>query len=142
MDVCLNCQKELVHVEGRRKKTFCSPTCRNTYWRKHAKKEPRYVLWETHQKVLDELKELKDKVRFANDSPIDYRPTTEQSYDAPKKHYPVQDEFSQVADQNRSEIQRLTAELLNPPKDLKGLDLTIWKREIREKIEQLRNPEQ
>lgn len=34
MDKCLNCGKELKHIDGRRKKTFCNDTCRSNYWYK------------------------------------------------------------------------------------------------------------
>lgn len=32
MEKCLHCQKELVHVEGRKKKQFCGSGCRSNYW--------------------------------------------------------------------------------------------------------------
>jgi len=39
MDVCKNCGAELTHVEGRRKKEFCSDNCRATFWQKNNKKK-------------------------------------------------------------------------------------------------------
>lgn len=32
MDKCLNCQKELQHVLGRKKKRYCNETCRSNHW--------------------------------------------------------------------------------------------------------------
>lgn len=32
MDKCLHCGSDLVHVPGRRKKTFCNETCRSGFW--------------------------------------------------------------------------------------------------------------
>jgi hypothetical protein len=72
MTACLNCQKEVVPKEGKRAKKFCSDPCRAAYYQKHKPKGPsRYVLRTTHEKAIAalsaELKELKDKVRWANE---------------------------------------------------------------------------
>jgi hypothetical protein len=72
MTACLNCQKEVVPKEGKRTKKFCSDACRATYYQKHKPKGPsRYVLRTTHEKAVEaltkELKELKDKVRWASE---------------------------------------------------------------------------
>ncbi len=31
---CLNCDKELVNLMGKRQKQFCNSTCRSNYWQK------------------------------------------------------------------------------------------------------------
>lgn len=55
MSNCLNCGKEVQKTEGKRPKKFCSDTCRATFHNKNKKKEPKYVLLETHQAVLKAL---------------------------------------------------------------------------------------
>jgi hypothetical protein len=90
MDTCLNCQKTLVHVEGRRKKTFCSSPCRNAYWRKTAAKEPKYVLWKTFKELEEKYNNLKQAAK------IEYRPATEQNLDGEKQDKYVQDEVGQT----------------------------------------------
>lgn len=32
MDHCLQCEAELVHEKGKRKKQFCNETCRSNFW--------------------------------------------------------------------------------------------------------------
>jgi hypothetical protein len=66
MDTCPNCQKPLNHVEGRRKKVYCSATCRNAFWRKTAAKEPKYVLWKTYKELEEKYNALKSTVDFAH----------------------------------------------------------------------------
>lgn len=39
MENCLHCSKELIHVPGRRKKSFCDVNCRNKYFYSKRKKE-------------------------------------------------------------------------------------------------------
>ena len=39
MDLCKNCGAELTHIEGRRKKEFCTDNCRATFWQKNNKKK-------------------------------------------------------------------------------------------------------
>lgn len=58
MNKCLNCERELKHIEGRRKKKFCNEKCKGEYWRKQ-NKEPKYVQKEKFDKVVAELEELK-----------------------------------------------------------------------------------
>lgn len=36
---CLNCKKDLKHTPGKRKKQFCNPNCRVTYWQKNKPKK-------------------------------------------------------------------------------------------------------
>jgi hypothetical protein len=73
MTLCLNCQKEVEPKEGKRAKKYCSDTCRATHYQKtHPKGEKKYVLMKTHQKVLEELKELRSKVRFASETTDSY----------------------------------------------------------------------
>lgn len=42
MSNCLNCGKELTHIEGRRKKKYCNDNCRQAYWQKTHKKEAKF----------------------------------------------------------------------------------------------------
>jgi len=57
---CLNCNKEVIQKEGKRERKYCNNTCKNQYWLKTHKKEPKYVQYGTYKKVLDELIELKN----------------------------------------------------------------------------------
>lgn len=79
---CLNCDKELVQMPGKRAKQFCNSTCRSNYWQKEKraskktsgnqveKKEPKLeyekspvfknavekMLWEAQQKQKSKTK--------------------------------------------------------------------------------------
>lgn len=55
-DKCLNCDKELIHTEGRRKKKFCGNACRIKYWQNKTKAEPK-----TRKVPLSEYEEMKEK---------------------------------------------------------------------------------
>lgn len=46
---CLNCKKDLKHTPGKRKKQFCNPNCRVTYWQKNKPKK---------EKIVDPLSDL------------------------------------------------------------------------------------
>lgn len=48
---CLNCNNELKHTPGKRKKQFCSPDCRVRYWQKNKPKK---------ETVVDPLSDLID----------------------------------------------------------------------------------
>lgn len=68
MDKCLNCGKDLVHVEGRRKKKYCDENCKGQFFRK-VKHEPKYVQIETFNKMLGEYELAKLKLQeFLNPS--------------------------------------------------------------------------
>jgi hypothetical protein len=54
MDKCLNCDKELVHVEGRRKKKYCDEDCKGQFFRK-VKREPKYVQFKTYKELSDKF---------------------------------------------------------------------------------------
>jgi hypothetical protein len=56
---CLNCQKKIEQASGRRPKLYCSPKCRNEYWRHHHQKQPQYVQYATFLKVVEERDYLK-----------------------------------------------------------------------------------
>lgn len=62
MSNCLNCGKELHHVEGRRKKKFCSNSCRVTYWQKtHAKSQNKtYDADKLKEPINDEPKQYQE----------------------------------------------------------------------------------
>lgn len=59
VDKCKNCGNELHHVEGRRKKKFCSPKCKIAHWNKNSgKKEKKYVRIETYNELALQLEKL------------------------------------------------------------------------------------
>jgi endogenous inhibitor of DNA gyrase (YacG/DUF329 family) len=94
MTLCLNCQKEVEPKEGKRAKKYCSDSCRATFYQKNRPKgEKKYVLMKTHKdleekykSVVQELAELKGKVKLAGGKPI---------MDAPPKKYVTEDESPQ-----------------------------------------------
>jgi hypothetical protein len=81
MDTCPNCQKPLNHVEGRRKKIYCSAACRNAFWRKTAAKEPKYVLWKTYKELEEKYNALKNTVTFAHRPLVPNVPNEEAFHD-------------------------------------------------------------
>jgi len=57
---CLNCNTELNHTPGKRKKQFCSPDCRVRYWQKNKTKKVKISPAETDQ--LEQLLEWGPKI--------------------------------------------------------------------------------
>jgi len=80
MDVCKNCGAGLTHVEGRRKKEFCSNNCRATFWQKNNKKKKTETVVKDLTKPTDVKKPFEQpKSNFAiNTTP----PTKLQEYEA------------------------------------------------------------
>ena len=60
MDNCLNCGKELFHVQGRRKKKFCDEKCKQEHWRKQ-NTIPKYVQFSSFQKLKEQLDKTKEQ---------------------------------------------------------------------------------
>ncbi len=56
---CINCQKELVHPEGRRPKKYCNDNCKAEHWRKTHKGKGKFVNRDRYEKLQAELAELK-----------------------------------------------------------------------------------
>lgn len=54
---CLNCDDELTHTEGRRKRKYCSDACKGQHWAKTHKGEPKYVQYKTFLELLEKMKE-------------------------------------------------------------------------------------
>ena len=64
---CLNCNKEVKQSEGKRERKYCDDNCKQQYWVKNHKKEPKYVQAARVKKVFDKLKDAK-----LIDLPADY----------------------------------------------------------------------
>lgn len=57
MDKCKFCSKELIHIEGRKKKSFCNDNCRNKYFNKNKPKvKMKCVPLEEWNKIQDKIK--------------------------------------------------------------------------------------
>ena len=56
---CLNCQKELIHPEGRRPKKYCNDNCKAEHWRKTHKGKGKFVNRDRYEKLRLELEALK-----------------------------------------------------------------------------------
>jgi hypothetical protein len=64
MELCLNCQEKLVHLEGRKRKKFCKPECRISYWQKNnPRKEKKFVRIETFMQLEIQLREAEAKLQ-------------------------------------------------------------------------------
>jgi len=68
MNECLNCGKDVIQKEGRRKRLYCSDTCRVKFNRQKHGKKTRWVSVEKYNEVLELLK--KNKHQTASTEPI------------------------------------------------------------------------
>ncbi len=53
MSECLNCGKQIEAYTGRRAKKYCSSACKQAYFQKNKKKEPKYVLLTTYKDEIE-----------------------------------------------------------------------------------------
>lgn len=60
-DKCLTCGKELKHVEGRRKKSYCDKVCKSSYWNKRSKNyQTKYTL--VPNESYNKFKAIEEKI--------------------------------------------------------------------------------
>ncbi len=62
MSNCLSCGKELVHIEGRKKKKYCDATCKASHFNKTRPKERKYVKIDTFKALMDKMLLLEQKL--------------------------------------------------------------------------------
>lgn len=110
---CLNpkCQKELAHVEGRRKKQYCSSTCKSLVW---------YENHKDYMKVYRENAKKKKELKFQKatkkgkavvfNSTVNYKIPDESSYDGKRLDNYTLDEPSQWQE-SKQKIPRTLDEL-------------------------------
>lgn len=106
---CLQCDKVVPQTSGKRKKEYCGPTCRTKYWKKKK----------------DAGKEKKGRGRPKKE--IIEAP--KKPYDAPKSNK-IQDEPDFKKGQQSADDTFMGHKI---PKGLKGIELSIWKAELKEK---------
>lgn len=80
MKECLNCNKDLKQIPGKRQKSFCNSTCRSNYWQKAnrlksnskaVKPEPKQVEENKIQEPVQVLKNTND--RLPGETSLDYK---------------------------------------------------------------------
>jgi|ERR1700748_556124 len=110
---CLECGKPVSQTPGRRKKEYCGSTCRSLHWKKK-----------------QQMGKQKRGPGRPPKSALDYPRTLEQEKS-------LQDAFKEVllnANIKKQDASGRELFMGHPiPKGLKGIDLTIWKEEIKEK---------
>jgi hypothetical protein len=164
MKGCLNCGK--LFDPKRERAVFCSDLCRASFHQRKRVAEKKVARAQelkfhvAHLEKNEKAAKLWDEL-LKELGPVKFLPATEKSYDGKKINMVTQDETSQtltppekpknspitllkkedydVTNPNRDEIKKLLNELMHPPKSLTGIDLTIWKRELKDRIEKLRN---
>ena len=58
---CLNCNKEVKQIEGKRQRKYCDDACKQIHWKKTNKKEPKYVQYKTFKELLDKFNSLSER---------------------------------------------------------------------------------
>lgn len=108
---CLECGKELVQLSGKRAKQFCNVTCRSNYWQKKKRKasaKPPGVPGRPKKKSV-----LHIDVKEMNNEVFDVS---------------VGVKTSVVKELHEGTFMGVVV-----PEGLKGIDLSIWKAEIKDK---------
>lgn len=130
MNECLNCQKPITQTEGRRKKVYCSDSCRAAFNQKKNAGKKLYVRIETFEAMKKELEELRalkfQKPSVGNQksellvSEVKYAPATAESYDGKKldKGYMADEPALSVPmSDNALKLAEYEAELPNVPEN-------------------------
>jgi len=123
---CLNCGKDLIQITGKRAKTFCSVTCRSNYWQK--KNRDRKGTGKAGRPKKGTPKISTVEKDFPN---VVWHPDVHDAMMADAKQTGVK-----IAIQvPKKDLKKYSEESFmgHPiPKGLKGIELSIWKAEIKE----------
>lgn len=111
---CKNCDRPLKQTPSKRRKEFCDTTCRSNYWQKERRKNAAQVA-KSSSAPKKSKKVAKKTVKKKLHSP---------------KTKPIQLESPKAAASN-SDQNLFMGEPV--PMDKTGIDLTIWKAEVKER---------
>lgn len=145
---CLECGKELVQIIGKRAKKFCNVTCRSNYWQKQKRNAEGLVF----RKAGRPKKNTPDPPPPTEEILAAFISPKQDAFDAPLIDT-IQDEPNYFVPVNQAVIDKLGKVLVEAkktpqraasqstesfmghpiPKGLKGIELSIWKAEIKEK---------
>jgi len=117
---CLNCGDHLELTPGRKAKNYCSNNCKQRHWQKMKKEGPKQA------NPAAKTKKASASSR-KGETPANEPKTT---YDA-LRTTKIQDEPDFRKGQQLADAVFMGIEI---PKGLKGIELSIWKAEIKEKI--------
>lgn len=119
---CLECDKPVPQTPGKRKKEYCGSTCRTKYWKKKkdAGKEKGKPGRPKKAKIVGGLPD-KEVKKVANRAASSSKSVSKAWGDA---------KFKVTVAEERTPEQFMGHKI---PKGLKGIELAIWKAEIKEK---------
>jgi len=83
MNECLNCGKEVVQKEGRRKRLYCSDTCRVKFNRQKHGKKVRWVSVEKYNELLERVSKNNEPENKASIMEQRNPPTAKSKYQNP-----------------------------------------------------------
>lgn len=123
---CRNCGKDLVQIPGKRAKTFCSVTCRSNYWQKKKRES-------AQKKIGTPGRPKKEDHEIQNTELI--LPGNLGSVNVGNGVSEIKKVFKDKKGTTTITLGPIRESFMGHsiPKGLKGIELSIWKAEIKDK---------